>query len=135
MKKTIYNLLIGTPALTALVPAERWLRVGNVTDIPPRPFVTIRWLSPVLLGSGRFAKQLRIDAHDERGSYGTIQELLGGPDRNNGLYAVLAPLENYVGVDGRITQCDYLGSGGDQENDTYMTSCSSSSWQVIGVEL
>lgn len=135
MQKTIHQLLTSTPALTVIVPAERWFRAGNVVDVPTRPFVVERWLAPVLLGSGRYARQLRVDVHDNRGSYVNIQALLGSPDLYSGLYGVLSGLADYVGVDGRITQCDYLGTGGDQEDDVYKTNYSFSSWQVIGVEL
>jgi hypothetical protein len=135
MKKTVQGLLTGSPALVAIVPAARWFRAGNVVDVPVRPFVVLRWLSPVRLGSGRDARQLRIDVHDERGSYTKIQALIGSRDLGTGVYGVLAPLTDYVGSDGRITQCDFLGTGGDLEDDVYKTNYSYSSWQLIGVDL
>lgn len=136
MRATIRNLLISTPALTAVVPAERWYSPGAVGDTPEKPFVVLRWLAPVASGArGRFLRQLRVDVHDLRGSYARIDELLGNPDVGGGIYGVLAPLVQVTGVDGRVTVTTYLGHSGDQEDDTYKTNFKFSSWQVIGVDL
>jgi hypothetical protein len=135
MRATIRNLLVGTPALTAIVPGNRWYTPGNVVDHSPRPFVVLRWLSPVESGGGRLAEQLRIDVHDSRGSYARIDALLGSRHLGTGIYGVLSGIQNHVGVDGRITQADFLGHSGDQEDITYNTNMKFSSWQVIGVDL
>lgn len=136
MRATIRNVLVANAPLLALVPADRWYVPGAVKDIPTKPFVVLRWLAPVTsAASGRFLKQLRVDVHDTRGSYARIESILGSPDKGTGVYGVLNGLLDHVGVDGRITQCDYLGHSGDQEDDTYGTNYKFSSWQVIGVEL
>jgi hypothetical protein len=136
MRATIHTLLTSTPALTAVVPSPRWYQAGSVVDNPYTPFVVLRWLAPVPGNViGRFAKQLRVDVHDSRGSYANIEALLGSPDKGTGVYGVLSGLQNYVGSDGRITQADYLGHSGDQEDDVYGTNYKFSSWQVIGVDL
>lgn len=136
MRNTVHQLLTAQAGLVAVVPSDRWYQAGAVVDVPPRPFVVLRWLAPVGgNASGRFMRQLRLEIHDERGSYARCQAFLGGPDKNNGVYAVLSPLLNYVGVDGRITQADYLGHSGDQEDQTYNTNMQFSSWRMIGVEL
>lgn len=134
MKATIYSVLTGTPALTAIVPANRWHAAGAVLDRPAKPFVVLRWLAPVEVG-GRLAEQLRIDVHDVRGDYSRIEALLGSRHKGDGIYGVLSSLQNYVGVDGRITQADFIGHSGDQEDITYGTNVKFSSWQVIGVDL
>jgi hypothetical protein len=101
-----------------------------------KPFVILRWLAPVTAAAnGRFLNQLRVDVHDTRGSYKRIDGLLGSPHKGDGVYGVLSALANHVGVDGRITQADYLGHSGDQEDPTYGTNFKFSSWQVIGVDL
>lgn len=136
MRKTVYGLLTTTPALTAVVPAARWYAPGAVVDAPVKPFVVLRWLSPVASAArGRFLRQLRVDVHDTRGSYSRIDALLGNPDTGGGIYGVLAPLVQFVGIDGRITETTYLGHSGDQEDDVYQTNYKFSSWQVIGVDL
>lgn len=136
MRQTIYQLLTGTPALVAHVPAGRWYQAGNVVDTPVKPFVVLRWLAPVPSDArGRFLKQLRIEHHAQRGSYALADAFLGSPDLNNGVYAVMAGIANLVGLDGRITQADYLGHSGDQEDATYNTNMKFSSWRVIGVDL
>jgi hypothetical protein len=136
MRATLHQLLVGTPALTTLVPAVRWYQAGNVVDNPVKPFVIIRWLAPVPSDArGKFLKQVRIEHHGTRGSYAPADTFLGSPDRNDGLYAVMAGISQLVGTDGRITQADYLGHSGDQEDATYLTNMKFSSWRVIGVDL
>lgn len=136
MRATVRNLLVTTPALTAVIPAERWFSPGAVVDTPKTPFAVLRWLAPVASGArGRSLYQLRVDVHDARGSYQRIKQVLGSKDLYTGVYAVFAAVTDHVGADGRITQMDYVGSSGDQEDDTYMTNYMFSSWQVIGVDL
>jgi hypothetical protein len=134
MRKTLYTALTSASALTALVPAERWFEAGAVVDHPDKMFAVVRWLSPVpSTGSGRWLNQLRIDVHDKRGSYKRIEQLLGNPYSGGGIYDVLTGLVDFVGADGRITQCDYLNHSGDQESEEYGTNYKFTSWQVIGV--
>jgi hypothetical protein len=136
MRKTVRDLIVATPALTAIIPAARWIAAGAVVDNPTTgPWAVLRWIAPVSSDSGRWLKQLRVDVHDKRGSYTRINQVLGSPDRGDGIYGLFAPLVNHIGVDGRITEMTYLGHGGDQEDDTYLTNYSFSSWQVIGVDL
>lgn len=130
MRATMHNILIGASTLTAIVPSSRWLQAGNVVDKPAFPFVVVRWIAPVPgAGKNTFRKQLRVDIHDARGSYVRIDNFL------RALTPVLSAVTNVVGADGRISQCDFLGTGGDQEDDVYMSNFSFSSWQVIGVPL
>lgn len=126
----MYGLLAAQSALTAQIPATRWYRAGNVVDTPTKPFVVLRWISPVQQAArGRFAKQLRLEVHAARGSYKPCEDWL------RVARPVLLSVQDYVGTDGRITQCDYLGESGDQEDATYNTNLMFDSWQVIGVDL
>lgn len=127
MRATVYGLLTGTPGLTDLVPAERWFEAGAVLDTPVKPFVVLRWLSPVPLSARSFGNQLRVEVHGERGDYTMLD------DFNDEVVKVLGPLEQLVGSDGRVTQCDYLGHSGDQEHPEYRSNYKFTSWQVIGV--
>lgn len=135
MRATIHQLLTAQSDLTDIVPADRWWQPGNVIDRPTLPFVVLRWLAPVPLAASRFAKQLRIDVHEPRGSYARGRALLGSPDLGSGVYGVLSGLQDYVGTDGRISQADYLGHSGDLENDSYSSNYQFQSWQMIGVDL
>lgn len=136
MRATVRNLILANSTLMSLVPAERWYAPGAVVDSPVKPFAVLRWLAPVQgAARGSFLKQLRVDVHDTRGSYQRIQQILGSPDKNTGVYGVFSPVLNHVGTDGRITEMNYLGNSGDQEDDTYLTNFMFSSWQVIGVDL
>lgn len=128
MRVTMHQLLIAQATLTAIVPSARWFQAGAVIDNPPKPFVVERWLAPVpSAAKQRYLHQLRIDIHDTRGSYSRIDSFLAA------LYPILSAVSNVTGADGRLTQCDFLGTGGDQEDITYQTNFSFSSWQVIGV--
>ena len=130
MRATMHQLLTGTGALTALIPSERWFQAGAVTDVPPRPFVVERWIAPVPGAAKQtFLQQLRLDVHDDRGRYDLIDRF------NAAVRPVLSGVLNLTGSDGRISCCDFLGLGGDQEDDTYGTNYSFTSWQVIGVRL
>lgn len=130
MRATMHGILTGEPTLTAIVPVGRWYQAGNVVDRPVFPFAVVRWLAPVPgAGKNTFRKQLRIDIHDERGSYMRIDSFL------KALTPVLSAVVNVTGTDGRISECDFLGTGGDQEDDVYKSNFSFSSWQVIGVPL
>lgn len=134
MRATIHTLLTSIPALTSVVPADRWYNAGAVIDRPDRMFVVLRWIAPVPSNArGRFLNQLRVDVHDRRGSYSRIDALLGNPFTGGGVYNALSTVLNLDGSDGRITQCDFLNHSGDQENEVYETNFKFSSWQVIGV--
>lgn len=136
MRATIHQLLTGTPSLAALIPPLRWFQAGAVPDVPVKPFAVLRWISPVASEArGSFLHQLRVEVHDNRGSYARIDAVLGDPDRGGGVWGVLAPLADFTGVDGRITQVDYLGDAGDQEDPVYKTNFKAQLWQVIGRRL
>lgn len=126
MRQTMHSLLTTEATLTAIVPSDRWYQAGNVIDVPLTPFVVERWIAPVPV-SGRFARQLRLDIHDQRGSYSRIDAFLAAVE------PILKAVQQFEGPDGRIAECTFLGNGGDQEHEDYGTNYSWSSWQVIGV--
>jgi hypothetical protein len=127
VRKALKEVLAANAPLVAALPANRWFAAGAVTDTPTRPFIVLRWLSPVSLDGGRYGEQLQVQVHDERGSYVRIEAVLKLVD------PVLRGVAQYVGSDGRITQCDYTGHSGDQEDLDLGTNMKFSSWQVIGV--
>jgi hypothetical protein len=130
VKAALFGLLAAQSSLTALIPSSRWYRAGNVVDTPVKPFVVLRWIAPVRGDArGTFAKQLRLEVHAARGSYKPCEDWL------KLARPVLSSAQDYLGSDGRITQCDYLGNSGDQEDETYKTNLMFDSWQVIGVDL
>lgn len=133
MRATIRDLFVADAALTAVVPTERWFQAGNVLDVPLKPFVILRWITPVRGDArGTFAHQLRIDVHDHRGSYKRIDALLGGPYRIGGVYAVLQTLMGHTGTDGYIAQADYLGESGDDADVDFKSNFKYGSWQIAG---
>ena len=133
MRQTIHQLLTSQIGLIAVVPASRWFSPGAVIDMPPKPYVILRWLAPVGGDArGTFAHQLQVIVHDKRGSYDQIEELLGGPHRTGGVYPVLKNITDYVGPDGRISQADYLGDSGDDVDVDQKSNTKYSSWQIAG---
>ena len=133
MRKTVRDLIVASAPLTALIPTERWFQPGGVVDIPVRPFAVLRWIAPVAgATSGLWAYQLRVDVHDERGSYARIEQILGGQYKVGGVWPILNGIMDVTGADGRVTQADFLGDSGDQESDDYGTNYKFSSWQIIG---
>lgn len=133
MRATIHQLLVGTPALVAVIPAERWFQVGAVKDVPPIPFAIVRWIAPVAGDArGTFAYQLQVAIYDRRGSYKQIEDLLGGPYRAGGVYAALSGIAGLTGPDGYVAQADYLGTSGDDVDVDYKANTKHSMWQIAG---
>jgi hypothetical protein len=122
----LYQALAASAPLVAAIPTERWFEAGAVPDTPETPFLVLRWLSPVPLAPS-WGEQLQVFVHDERGNYARIEAAL------KLVYARLISLEQYTGTDGRITQCDFTGHSGDQEDPDKRTNMKFNSWQVIGV--
>lgn len=136
MRATVRDLIIAEAQITALLPADRWFQAGAVLDIPVFPFAILRWLSPVRSDSGRDMKQLQVAVYDRRGSYETIDQILGDPDRvGPTVYTILAGSAGVSGSDGYIAQADYLGNSGDQEDTDYKANMMFSSWQIAGRNL
>lgn len=133
MRATIHQLLSGHASLTPLIPTDRWFQAGNVLDVPRKPFATLRWLAPVAGDArGSFSHQLQVAVYDKRASYSDIDRILGGPHRSGGVYPLLAGIIQLEGPDGRVTQADYLGDSGDQEDIDYKANFKYSSWQITG---
>ncbi len=136
MRKTLRGLLVADGSLTAVIPSERWFQAGAVVDTPPKPFAILRWLSPVAGDAkGTHSHPFQVAIYDERGDYTRIDQLLGGPHKTGGVYPILAGILDVPGIDGRITQADYLGDSGDQEDIDYRANLKFSSWQIIGRNL
>jgi hypothetical protein len=133
MRAIVHQLLSTDASLTPFIPTERWFQAGAILDVPRKPFAILRWLAPVGgAGRGTFAHQLQVAVYDDRGSYQDIDRILGGPHRSGGVYPLLAGIANLDGTDGRVTQADYLGDSGDQEDVDYKANLKYSSWQIIG---
>lgn len=133
MRATIFQLLTGSAPLTALIPTERWFHAGSVVDVPVKPFAILRWIAPVTGAAKQsYAHQLRVEIYDNRGSYQTIDKILGGPHRSGGVFPLLNGIQDLVGPDGRISQADYLGDSGDDVDVDYKANFKFSSWQIIG---
>jgi hypothetical protein len=133
MRQTIRSLLVADGGLTDVIPTERWFQAGAVLDVPPLPFAILRWLSPVRGDAkGAFAHQFQVAIYDERGDYTRIDAILGGQHKTGGVWPILNGIADVSGPDGRISQADYLGDSGDQEDIDYRANLKFSSWQIVG---
>jgi hypothetical protein len=134
MRKAVRELLVAQAALTAVIPAERWLQLGAVIDVPLKPFAILRWISPVSGDArGTWAHQFQVAIHDHRGSYSRIDALLGGPHQAGpSVYTVMSGIMGYTGTDGYVMQADFLGNSGDDVDIDYKTNTKYSSWQIAG---
>lgn len=136
MRGTIHQLLIGTAALTAVIPTERWYQQGAVQDNPQLPFAILKWLSPVRSNSGADMHQLQVVIYDRHGSYKRIDDLLGAPYKaGTSVYTVLSGVAGLTGIDGYIAQADYLGHSGDDVDVDFKANVKFSSWQIAGRSL
>lgn len=136
MRGTIHQLLVGTGALTAVIPTERWFQQGSVPDVPKLPFAILKWLSPVRSNSGSDMHQLQVVIYDNHGSYKRIDDLLGDKYKTGvTVYSVLAGIAGLSGTDGYVAQADYLGHSGDDVDVDYKANKKFSSWQIAGRSL
>lgn len=136
MRGTIHQLLVGTGALTAVIPTERWFQQGSVPDVPRLPFAILKWLSPVRSNSGSDMHQLQVVIYDNHGSYKRIDDLLGDRYKTGvTVYSVLAGIAGLSGTDGYVAQADYLGHSGDDVDVDYKANKKFSSWQIAGRSL
>lgn len=133
MRATVRDLLIATPALTAVIPPERWFQMGAVIDVPPLPFAILQWLSPVRSNGGSDMHQLQVKIYDQRSSYEQIDRILGAPYKAGpSVYTVLTEVADHAGSDGYVAQADYLGNSGDDVDIDYKANMRLSSWQIAG---
>lgn len=136
MRATIHQLLVGTGALTAVIPTERWYQFGAVEDNPKLPFAILKWLSPVRSNSGSDMHQLQVVIYDKHGSYKRIDDLLGDRYKSGvTVYSTLAGIAGLTGTDGYVAQADYLGHSGDDVDVDYKANKKFSSWQIAGRSL
>lgn len=131
VRVTTHQLLVAQPALTALVPTERWFRRGGTIDTPALPYVVLAWLGSVTVGGRNSPELLDVYVHDERGSYGKIDQVL------KAVKPVLLAAEQYAGPSGtstRLVQATYLGRSADLFDPDNGTAFQYSSWRIIGGE-
>lgn len=127
MFKTMYELLATHAPLTALVPVERIYETGSLEDNPERPFLVLAWQPSVQSSVGaRSARILEVHAHDNRGSQALLRAIMRViKDRLEGV-------AQYQGTDGWVTQCDFVGDGGELMDPETSTNLQFTRWQVVG---
>lgn len=129
LRRTTFQLLTAQPALTALVPANRWFARGGQIDKSLTPYVVLAWVGTLTTGGRNSTELLDVYAHDQIGSYTKIDQVLDlvQPVLLNAMY--------YRGVDGAefpLVQADYLGKSQDGVDQGNGTAFRFSSWKILG---
>lgn len=123
IRATIWQLLTTDPAITALVPAERWFQRGSVVDTPITPYGVLADLGT----DTDPTRQLYVAVHDERGSYVAIEGVL------RLVRTRLEAAEQYGGSDGRLVSAKHLTTSEDVVDDATNTNVKSSIYRYLGV--
>lgn len=82
LQKITRNLIIATPALSSLIPADRWVPASalNEENAPARLFAVMRW-GTTGIGVGPVRRHtLTIWVHDDGGSYEEVNSVLRALD-------------------------------------------------------
>lgn len=130
LQKTVMALMVGTPAVMAVVPEEKWFARGSTIDAPEPPYVVLAWGGTLTSSVRRSGQLLSIYMHDAIGSYEFIREVI-----HPVIKPTLKEAQQYVGPDGyRLVQADYLGVSADLSDPDKKTGFVYSSWIVVGGE-
>jgi hypothetical protein len=126
-RKALREWLVADPALTAVVPAARWVQRGAVVDIPSRPYVVLADLGTDVRGTG-VTGLFGVYVHDDRGSYLSIDDLL------DLVKSRMESVQQFVGTDGRIVEASWQGHSEDVFDDPTNTNVKNSTYRVVGVK-
>lgn len=122
----LYNVLSGSPGVTALVPVARIYGAGAMSGRPTAPFISIGFGPglPALTGDGLDrvrSETVDIWAHDDEGGYITIDDILDAV--RAAVLAAVPPASGYPAVP--------LGRSGDLADDILDTLKKSETFNLI----
>jgi hypothetical protein len=123
MRALVHQWLTSHAALTALIPAERWIQQGALDNPPARPFAVVGFTDRPRSDVGSAQP---IWVHDDRGSYSRIDsvvELLEADLPN------ATPLEDSAN---RIVDIRWDGSSADLTDDGYSTNVRNVNFTLTG---
>jgi hypothetical protein len=126
MRALVHQWLTSHAALTALIPAERWIQQGALDNPPARPFAVVGFTDRPRSDVGSAQPRLAIWVHDDRGSYSRIDsvvELLEADLPN------ATPLEDSAN---RIVDIRWDGSSADLTDDGYSTNVRNVNFTLTG---
>lgn len=125
MRKIAYEALTSDAELLNLVPKERWLENSASLDIPASPFVVLAWGETFGM-RGLSGRMLRINAHDSRGDYSTIDAVLERATN------VILGIVDVTQGESRFTEATWEGASGDLDDPVYRTNLRYVDFRVAG---
>lgn len=76
MRAIVFQHLTSDAALTALIPAERWVSGRSLEDAPPRPFAVVRFGGTFPGLAAVRAVRCEVWIHDDQGNYDLIDQVI-----------------------------------------------------------
>jgi hypothetical protein len=126
MRALVLQAITSEPALTALIPADRWIQAGSLDEMPARPFAVIRLIDGTQTIVYSEQPRFEIWVHDDRGSYIKIDQILRLV-RETLIAAVPMEDANY-----RIVDVDWTGNGPDLIDEGYNTNVRTARFTLTG---
>lgn len=126
MRALLHGWLTTQSYLTSIIPADRWIQQGAMDEPPARPFAVVGFSDRPRSTIGSPRPVVTIWIHDERGSYGKIDDVIALLES---MLPVATPLENN---DSRIVDIRWEGSSGDLTDDGYSTNTRNATFSLTG---
>jgi hypothetical protein len=126
MRKLIYQALINSLPLTAVIPANRWIQAGSMDNQILKPFGIIRLTDTAPSISRSPQPGLQIWVHDNRGSYGQIDNTI---ELVKTALLDALPMENSTH---RIVHIGWIGDSPDLVDEGFNTNTKFSSFTLTG---
>lgn len=126
MRKLVFQAITGDAAVTAVIPADRWVSAGALDAPEVRPFGVIRIVDATRSVVGSSQPRAEIWVHDERGSYIRIDSVL---------QLVRTALESAVPMENathRIVDVEWAGDSPDLVDEGYNTNTRNSGFILTG---
>lgn len=129
MRTLLRDLIIQDPALTTLIPAERWKGSGSVTEEnkPDTMFAVIRYGIENRGMSDKKRCLVTIWVHDSQGTYEDINKVL------DALYGRLNGVAGQQdGSGNEIMSCEWQSNSGDLIDTGFRTITRNATFELIG---
>jgi hypothetical protein len=119
-----FEMMVNTPAITALVPAGSIHGAGSVPGAPKdKPFMVLRLGMELPNAVQSRNGELTVYVHDEPGDYGRIDDIL---------LAVYQTLDRFQVKEPGAVCVEFLEGSQDLFDDGYGTIMRYSSWKLVG---
>lgn len=132
INKLMRDFVIASPALSSLIPAERWMASSSVREdnTPETMFAVMRW-GTIGAGIGRVRRHTcTFWIHDTPGSYKDINDVLTALDgRLDGVVSLRAE-----GDEAEIQSISWAGTSGDLQDPGFKTITRNIAFEVVGKE-